>query len=242
MLGLVAALLAVAVIAQDFGPGVMPITKGGGGTPGGANTQIQYNSGGAFAGSSELTWASPALTISPAAAALVLLNSNTSVSRDNTTVTLRLIAPYADANAGVWANIADVGRFSINNNSYGSQTTWRVTTATTTCNSGTGTCTLTGAIPAGSLVYGVTLRVTTVLAGAGLTTFQVGDGTTANAFGATVAVAANTTTDFTTHLATWKPTLYTAATNVVLTANAGVFSSGAVRVCIHRLTVLAPTS
>ena len=37
--------------------------SGGGGTPGGSNTQVQFNNSSAFGGSANLTWVSPALTI-----------------------------------------------------------------------------------------------------------------------------------------------------------------------------------
>jgi hypothetical protein len=43
--------------------------SGGTGTPGGANTQVQYNSAGSFGGSTNLTWVSPALSIGSAAGA-----------------------------------------------------------------------------------------------------------------------------------------------------------------------------
>ena len=39
-------------------------TPAGGGTPGGSTTQVQYNSSGAFAGSSNLTWANGSQTLS----------------------------------------------------------------------------------------------------------------------------------------------------------------------------------
>ena|SRR5271157_1108946 len=50
---------------------------GGGGSPGGSNTQVQFNSSSAFGGSANLTWVSPALTIGVGASAtgqLVLEN------------------------------------------------------------------------------------------------------------------------------------------------------------------------
>jgi hypothetical protein len=45
-----------------------------GGTPGGANTQVQYNNSGAFGGSANLTWNSPALTVGVAGATTGQLN------------------------------------------------------------------------------------------------------------------------------------------------------------------------
>jgi hypothetical protein len=46
---------------------------GGGGTPGGSTTQVQFNSAGAFSGSGNLTWVSPALTIGNAGGTTGLL-------------------------------------------------------------------------------------------------------------------------------------------------------------------------
>ncbi len=119
----------------------------------------------------------------------------------------------------------------------------QATTALTT-NSGGATATATNLIPAGSIVVGVTARVTTILAGAALTTFQIGDGTTTNQWGATVAIAATTTVSSQTgdYIATWKPTYYAAATSVILTANAGVFSSGVIRLTVHYFNTTAPSS
>jgi hypothetical protein len=97
------------------------------------------------------------------------------------------------------------------------------------------TRTATALIPANALVIGVTARVTTAVTGA--TSFDIGDGTTANIFGDDVAVALDTTSNN-----TIAPTRYAAATNVVLTANGGNFTAGAVRLTVHFITLVAPTS
>jgi hypothetical protein len=119
--------------------------------------------------------------------------------------------------------------------------TWQQATASVTCNSGTGTCTSSNLIPAGSLVIGVTARVTTILAGAGLTTWTLGDGSDADRWGATLALAAGTTVTLANTTITTVP-LYAAATNVVLTAAAGQFDSGVVRLTVHYISLTAPTS
>lgn len=101
------------------------------------------------------------------------------------------------------------------------------------------TATATNLIPAGTLVLGVTVRVTTLIEGA--TSFDIGDGSDVDRWGASIAVAANTTTsiaDFTIA----SPIYYAAATSVVLTANGSNFTAGAVRVILHCLRVTAPTS
>lgn len=40
----------------------LPVPSGGGGTPGGSNTQVQFNNSGAFGGSANLTWSGTVLT------------------------------------------------------------------------------------------------------------------------------------------------------------------------------------
>ena len=97
------------------------------------------------------------------------------------------------------------------------------------------TVTATNLIPANCILLGVTARVTTAITGA--TTFDIGDGTTANRFGDDIAIAAGTTAQN-----CIAPALIAAATNVVLTANGSNFTAGAVRVTAHYMTLVAPTS
>lgn len=99
--------------------------------------------------------------------------------------------------------------------------------------------TFTNALPAGAIILGVTVRVTTTITGA--TTFDVGDGTDVDRYGATVALASGTTTTFASATASpleWR----SAAGDVVLTANGSDFTGGVVRICVHYLTGTAPTS
>lgn len=65
------------------------------GTPGGSNTQVQFNSSGAFGGSANLTWVSPALTIGVAGSATGQLKLTGSTSG---TVTVQ-----GAAAAGTWS-------------------------------------------------------------------------------------------------------------------------------------------
>lgn len=97
------------------------------------------------------------------------------------------------------------------------------------------TVTSTNRIPANSIVLGVTAGVTTEITGA--TSFDIGDGVTADLFGDDVGVALNTTSN-----KVIAPTVYAAATNVVLTANGSDFTAGAVRITVHYITLVAPTS
>lgn len=106
--------------------------------------------------------------------------------------------------------------------------------------SGTATETITGMIPAGSIVLGATALVKTVLAGAGLTTWSLGVTSATTRYGTTLALAAGTTVSMSNHLAAALE-LRPAATDVLLTAAAGVFSSGQVRVTVFYLTSTPPT-
>jgi hypothetical protein len=93
-------------------------------------------------------------------------------------------------------------------------------------------------IPAGSLVLGVTVKVVTTITGA--TTFTIGDGTDADKWGATIALAAGTKTsiiDFT----TTTPTYYAAATKITLTATGSNFTAGAVTITVHYISLTAIT-
>lgn len=120
----------------------------------------------------------------------------------------------------------------------GQQTT--ITHATTLLSALSGaTVTATNLIPAGSLVLGVTARVTTLITGA--TSFEIGDGTDVDRWGTAVAVAANTTTDIA-NFTIASPVNYTAANNVVLTANGSNFTAGAVRLTVHYIDLVAATS
>lgn len=101
------------------------------------------------------------------------------------------------------------------------------------------TVSLAAAIPAGSVVLGVATRVTTLIGGA--TSFSIGDGTNATAFGANIAVAAGTTTNNTNWTITSVP-IYPAATAIVLTANGSNFTAGAVRVDVYYALCGASTS
>ena len=95
----------------------------------------------------------------------------------------------------------------------------------------------TATIPAYAVLIGVTTRVTTLITGA--TSYSVGDGTDADLWGATIAVAANSqsrTADFT---AVGSSGATAAARNVTLTANGGNFTGGVVELCFHYLTTEA---
>ena len=110
-----------------------------------------------------------------------------------------------------------------------------VTTINMATATGTGTGTITSpttALPAGTLIDGVTCRVSPELAGAGLTTFSIGDGSDVDRWGAAIAIALNTTTNISSYTVT-APAYQVAAGSIVLTAAAGVFSTGILTCTTH---------
>ena len=94
-------------------------------------------------------------------------------------------------------------------------------------------------IPAGSLVLGVSVRVTTAITGA--TTFQVGYAGDPDAWGATVAIASGTTTTPANFTITG-PIFFATATSVVATANGSNFAGGVLRTTVHYIEIGAATS
>jgi hypothetical protein len=101
------------------------------------------------------------------------------------------------------------------------------------------TVTATNLIPAGSLVYGVTARNNTLVTGA--SSYNIGDGTDADAWGDNIPLSANYVTNSTMFNTTSLP-FYKAQTSVVLTANGGAFTAGTVRLVAHYSQVVGPTS
>ena len=105
-------------------------------------------------------------------------------------------------------------------------------------------------IPANSLVLGVTVRVTTTIAGIDSTSLQIGDATTSDRFGSIAAFTAGTTGVGLNHLQGGISTdaagpIVTSATAVRLTLAGGADNTptaGAVRVTIHYISLTAPTS
>lgn len=114
------------------------------------------------------------------------------------------------------------------------------------------TYTFTNAIPAGSVVWGVTARVITTITGPGAT-WGIGESTSlANKWGSGLALTAGTTTSATDWAQTViigaaetnntiYPYFYKAATSIVLTPNSGSFTAGVVKIAIHYATFGAPS-
>ena len=98
-------------------------------------------------------------------------------------------------------------------------------------------------IPMNSIVFGVTCRVITTITGSGLTGFSIGDGSDVDRWGANIALAAGTITGIANF--TILPTIatYGAATNVVLTPVGGAnFETGAIKLVVHFLQIIAPSA
>ena len=106
---------------------------------------------------------------------------------------------------------------------------------------GIATVTVAGARLAKKFILGITCRVTTIVAGAALTTLNIGDGTDADRYGAAIAIAAGTEVNYSNATADPREWL-TAAGDIVFTAVAGVITSGEVRLDIHYLDLDAPNS
>lgn len=121
---------------------------------------------------------------------------------------------------------------------------FKILTATTTLSAFSGaTMTATNLIPAGSMLYGVTCRVTTLItSGDGSVAMTIGDGTTADLFGTGIVFTAGTTTTMADMKSTFSPKVYQSATSVVFTATGGTFSAGAVEIVIYYAQMVAPTS
>ncbi len=111
----------------------------------------------------------------------------------------------------------------------------------TATGTGTGTITVAAFVPAEAIVLGLTAKVTTILAGAALGTWSIGPSTDTNMWGGGLAVAAGTLA---------KPSTYTitsgggvinggAATDLIITASAGVFSTGVLKVTLHYVSLAA---
>ena len=93
--------------------------------------------------------------------------------------------------------------------------------------------TITPAIPAGSIVLGVTTKVTTLMTGgAGFTGYSVGTAADPDAWGANLNPALNEQSDLSDCTIITVP-IYAAATDIVITAVGNNFTAGAIRVSVH---------
>jgi len=114
----------------------------------------------------------------------------------------------------------------------------------TATGTGTGTLTLAMQIPALCQVIGVTAYVHPILAGASLTTWSLGVTSDTDRYGTTLAIADTTSVNSLTSGATGytAPHVNATAIAILMTAAAGVFSTGKVRVTVHYIPITAATS
>jgi hypothetical protein len=100
----------------------------------------------------------------------------------------------------------------------------------TAIGTGTGTITIANFFPAGTMPIAFSGRVTTILAGAGLTTWKIGPTSSSAAFGTGLLLAQDTLVNGTTYTVSPPSLFFTSAANLVITAAAGVFSTGILKV------------
>ncbi len=95
-----------------------------------------------------------------------------------------------------------------------------------------------GLIPAGSLVFGVTVKVLNAVSGP--SGFDVGDGIDVDRWGNSISGGSLTTTDIT-DFTSGAVTTFQAANDVVLTSDGVDFTAGEIRITIHYLTIKTST-
>jgi len=116
----------------------------------------------------------------------------------------------------------------------------KVTSVTETTDSGAGTDTITACIPAGHYLLGVDCVVDTVIAGAGASTFSLGDGTDVDLYGTAIAFSAGTTIDESDYTASPATQAWSSsAGDLTMTADAGQFDSGQITCNCYTLDVTA---
>jgi hypothetical protein len=92
-------------------------------------------------------------------------------------------------------------------------------------------------IPAGALVIGCAMRVTTTITGATSWTLGYGSGATLSAFGSGLALSAGST-----NAGLIGPNPFYSATNIILTATGSNFTAGAARLALFYVSLTPPTS
>jgi hypothetical protein len=137
--------------------------------------------------------------------------------------------------------VSSTGQVTFTTDSNGQNMSIKSVTTTEDLSDDAGTATLTNLIPAGSLVLGCTLRVTTTITGC--TSIKIGDGSDDDRWGATIALTSGTTTTSANFTGT-QPAFFSAANSVVLTAVGGGadFTAGVVRMTCHYISVGAAAS
>lgn len=112
--------------------------------------------------------------------------------------------------------------------------------APTTVTASSLTTTWTGAYPAGSLVLGVTARVTTAITAATGVSWKLGDAGDGARWGTGLAFTAQTKVESVDWKAALSPVVYKTAGDLVAELNAGTFTTGAIAVSIFYVLMSAP--
>lgn len=107
-----------------------------------------------------------------------------------------------------------------------------------TCNSGTAVCTWAGGVPAASIAYSLTSRVKTAITGC--TSISIGIAAGDNSWASSVPVTLDSTTNLGNALI--GATLFRLASDVVVSCNGGTFSGGTIRLVLHYMQEVAPTT
>ena len=159
-------------------------------------------------------------------------NTYTAALSSGTIQASGLITANGGLQSGTGAGEIDIA--SVNNSIMGFRTVETLLSATPGA-----TATAVGLIPSGSFIFGVTARVNTTVTGA--SSFNIGDGQDQNAWGTNVLAASGTTTS-SNNFSITAPAFYQLTTPVVLTANGGNFTAGAVRLAVHLIQLSGPIS
>lgn len=152
---------------------------------------------------------------------------------ENSSGSIYITPGAANGGANIRCQIQDItgiasAAFEINDANYNGRRSTKIKTTNVTGFTGA-SMSAASFIPAGAYLYGIVARVTTAITGTA-TSWQLGDGTTADLWATGKALALGTTVNSTDFKSTWNPKFYSAANNVVFTAVGGTFSAGAVRI------------
>lgn len=143
--------------------------------------------------------------------------------------------------SGEWTIVDGVSSSTVlANGAHGSQSLYEVIELSSGALTSGSSYTFTNAIPANCIVLGCSLRIMTAITGSGgMSSLELGYTGTLSAFGSGISPINATTT---VNVGLIGPIAFYAATNIVLTPNAGSFTAGAVRIALHIMKFTPPQS
>jgi len=127
-------------------------------------------------------------------------------------------------------------------NNENTQAVCELRVATAAADMASGTATLTGIIPDGAFVIGVTAVITEALAGSGVTGANIGDGSDADYWGVLGAITKGTAISSAARTSATAGVVYTSAANIVITPVGGTSTDGTVRVNVYYFTLPSPSA